>query len=300
MSAIPQEERIKYVGASEVAAICHQHPYKSHYQLWCEKKRLVPREDVSGKMAVKLGQRLEPFIADEWAATEGIKVRAVGDYMVHPDCPRYGASLDFMADDNVVVETKVVGVRQWQAWREAPPLHYELQLQAQMDCARAQHGVLVVLPLGFHADPHPFRYDARPVTQGRLLSEVEDFWRTVDRNDPPEPDYGRDARAVAAARAALLAEGGLSPTPLVTDDPGIVAKIARRQEIGASIREATGEKKALDAEIMAAMGEHKVLMAGPHKVSLSVIGEKLIPEHTRAGYVRMSVGKAQRLQIARR
>ena len=300
MSQIPRDERIHYVGASEVPAVVHQHPYKTRYRLWMEKKGLTAPDDIGDKMAVQLGQALEPFIAERWGAAEGVKVLPVDEYMIHPDCPRYGASLDFVSDDNLVIETKVVGARQWDAWRGQPPLHYELQLQSQMDCARAERGVIVLLPLGFHAEPAPFHYDARPAVQRKLLAEVEDFWRTVDRNEQPEPDYGKDAQAVIAAKNALLAGGNLSETPLETSDPGIVDKIGRYKALGADIRGLEGERKALQAEIMAAMGEHKVLLAGDLKASVSVIGEKLIPEHTRAGYLRLSIGKARRLAVGRR
>ena len=304
MSAIPREERINFVGASEIAAVVGQNKYKSRYQVWLEKKGLVQPDDLSDKPPVLIGQALESFIAERWAEKNGIEVRPYKAHHVHRDCPRYASSFDYITADGELVECKAPGYKAWHAWGEQPSLPHEIQVQAEMDCAHdrvASRAWLLILPLGEGKDPFAFPYDARPVVQGRLLSEVEDFWQSIDRNDPPPPDEGRDPAAVIAARNALLAgQKSLSPVPLVTDDAIIAAKIARRQELGAAIRGQTGEKKALDAEIMAAMGEHKVMLAGAHKVSIAVIGEKLIPEHTRAGYLRMSVGKGQRLAVSRR
>ena len=297
MSAIPREERIKFVGASEVPAVVNQNPFKTRYQVWLEKAGLVEPDDLSDKPAVLIGQALETFIAERWAEKEGVQVQPYNEHRVHRDCPRYASSFDFVTADGELVECKAPGYRAWRAWGEQPSLPHELQLQAEMDCDQRERGWLVILPLGEGKDPIGFPYDARPDVQGRLLSEVENFWQSIDRRDPPPADYGRDAKAVIASRNALLAGATLSATPLVTDDPHIAAKIGRHKELGAEGRALDGERKALQAEIMAAMGEHKVLLAGAHKVSLSVIGEKLIPEHTRAGYLRMSVGKGQQRRV---
>lgn len=156
----------------------------------------------------------------------------------------------------------------------------------------AKRAWLVILPLGLGVDPIGFPYDARPLTQGRLLGEVDDFWRSIDRNEPPQPDFERDAAAVVAARRALIGGEGLLPAPFVTPDPHMAAKLARHKELGADIRAMEGERKALSAEILPAMGDHKVMLAGDMKASLALIGDKTIERYVRKGYPRLTIGKA--------
>ena len=250
MSAIPREERIHYVGASEIAAVCHQNPFKTRYEVWCEKKGLLEPENLDNKPAVRIGKALEDEIAEWWAEENGIEVRPYNEHHVHRDCPRYASSFDYITADGELVECKAPGYKAWRAWAGEPSLPHELQLQAEMDCAHdrvAKRAWLVILPLGEGVAPKGFPYEARPVTQDRMLAEVQDFWQSIDRNDPPQPDYSRDARAVLAARNALLKEGGLSAEPFFTQDAHMAERIARRQELAAEIKAATGEKKALDA-----------------------------------------------------
>jgi hypothetical protein len=86
----------------------------------------------------------------------------------------------------------------------------------------------------------------------KLRAEVTDFWRRVRENDPYDPDFGRDGELIAR----LYAEDD-GETVDLSDHQRIGGLITQREEL--KEREAVGnaaakERKAIDAEIIFALG----------------------------------------------
>ena len=132
-------ERKKAIGASEVAAVLGVSPHKSAAALYFEKVGLVEPDDLDGLEWIKWGNRLQVPIGMAFGEETGRLVKAEPDNTVRrsPVYPWLAASLDFeqWADDKSgpgALEVKTSDSFMRRVWEQWPPLHYQVQLQAQM------------------------------------------------------------------------------------------------------------------------------------------------------------------------
>ena len=59
-------DRIGYLGGSDAAVVLGISPWKSRYQLWCEKTGAEPIPNLDGVDYIYFGQVLEPIVASEF------------------------------------------------------------------------------------------------------------------------------------------------------------------------------------------------------------------------------------------
>ncbi|MEH6474447.1 MAG: YqaJ viral recombinase family protein, partial [Sneathiella sp.] len=139
MTNIPTEERRKFVGASEVAALFGLHPQLTKFELWHIKKGNIPAPDLDGNDPVFWGTTLEPAIARGIAAKKKWHIRKVNRYSLNPNVPGMGASLDYEIVGHehgpAPFEIKNVSSLVARNWPEdQPPIHFDLQVQTQLAC----------------------------------------------------------------------------------------------------------------------------------------------------------------------
>lgn len=286
MSALSPEDRIRYVGASEVGAVIGINPYKSRYALWMEKAGKVPVEDLSGRIPVLVGQALEETVAQKWAADNGVQITRPDGYLVHPECERTGASLDFIGANGgkpLAVEIKTVGESAFQRWEDGrPPFSYICQVEHQLACAQIDEGVLVVL-VG-NREIRDFPVPAHPPMQKHILGEVQDFWKSVDADEPPDPDFRADQ---ATLNRIVLPEQGKEVEVDDTELAGDIDRMARLREI---VQEQTREISGIQGRLRHYAERHgATVLTSPYAdVGFSRVAAQEIKAHTRAAYTRMN------------
>lgn len=113
-----------------------------------------------------------------------------------------GASLDFAVNGEPVEIKNVDYLRfrdgDWVAEGDEifdAPLHYLIQLQHQMACLPEAAGGWLVVCIGGNQLKR-MRVERHPGMIERIEEEVDDFWRSVDEGDEPEPDYTKDAATI--------------------------------------------------------------------------------------------------------
>jgi putative phage-type endonuclease len=186
------DRRKQSIGASEVAALLGLSPYESPYSLWAKKVGIDPPSDDEPEW-VRWGHLIEPIICDEYARETGRKVIDHGRYAVRysETCPHLSATLDREVaafDDRGpgVMDAKNAGFYKGADWDEAPPLLYQVQVQAQLEVTGYQWGSLAVLIGG-----NTFRWcdiERDDVFIAMLRRKVAEFWRLVETNTPPAVD----------------------------------------------------------------------------------------------------------------
>lgn len=77
------ESRRGYLGATDISGIFGLNPYSSPHQVWLEKVKGVTNES---NVAMRAGNHMEPFIAQEFQSIKGVKVRKSRLY-VHEKFP---------------------------------------------------------------------------------------------------------------------------------------------------------------------------------------------------------------------
>lgn len=207
------KERQTLLTASDAAAALGLNPYVTPLQLYAQKLGLV---EVEENEAMKWGKRLEEPIAQGFAEDTGRVVIHPPEYEIvrHPDALWLGCTLDRenvgcektpapivtrSREDGLEIgplEIKNPGQGQKSKWDEEPPLVYQIQLQIQMACTKAQWGTLCALIGGASLRWADLlrNDDFLNVAMPRL----EEFWLRVQRHEPPEVTSHEDVGAVKA------------------------------------------------------------------------------------------------------
>ena len=189
--------------ASDVAAVLGVDPRRGPLAVYLDKIGLDTRsEDEAARRWLRFGRDVEGAIANWYADETGRPARDLGatEIQTHADLPWLGATLDrqtngvescpapmvpHMAGDGPL-ELKAAAGMKAREWRDEPPLHYQIQLQAQMACTGAQWGSLCALIGGVAITWRDLLRD--DAFLGVALPKLEAFWLRVQRRDQPEAD----------------------------------------------------------------------------------------------------------------
>ncbi len=218
--------RRRHIGASEVAALFNmQAPFQPGiYALWMDKAERVPLPPVEIERA-QWGLMLEDAIAAGASEREGWAVLP-GQYASHES--GVGATLDRIiaapgqndagCEGPGALELKNVDVLQTlrgRAWEGEPPIHVQLQLQAQLLATGFTWGAIAWLVGG--NELRILRHRARPAIQAEIARRARAFWQSIRDGQPPMPD-GSDATYQALLALLPDADEGDEPADLRGDN----------------------------------------------------------------------------------
>jgi len=141
------ENRSKFIGGSDIAAVMGVSRWKTPLQLWAEKTGAVQPEDLSDKEYVELGSELEDFIAKHFEKKAGIKVRRAPRRYTHKDHPFMACQVDrLVTGTDELVECKNASAWKAKEWEgEEIPVEYILQVSWQLMVTGRKKGYLAVL-----------------------------------------------------------------------------------------------------------------------------------------------------------
>lgn len=194
--------RRRHIGSSEVAALFGLDERRTLFELWHQKAGHLPEPDLEDDERVFWGTVLEPAIGQGIAERSGWKIRKVRRYVEHPTIQGMGASLDYEIYGHprgpgglTIKNVDSLVARNWPDG--LPPLRFELQVQHQLACLPSRTwGALGVLIGGNSLKI--FEYERHPGAVAKIERAVEDFWRSIAEERPPEPDFDRDLPALEA------------------------------------------------------------------------------------------------------
>lgn len=86
------EDRTRFIGGSDVAAILGLDPYKTRLQVYEEKVGIG--EPFEGNIHTRRGTRLEEVAAEEYAAKHGVKLMRINQRIINPRHPFITARID--------------------------------------------------------------------------------------------------------------------------------------------------------------------------------------------------------------
>lgn len=124
------ETRRSFIGGSDAAAILGLSRWRTPLQVWAEKTGQIQPEDISEKLNVKLGVRLEDTVAELFCEATGFKVRRVNETMFHEKYDFLAANIDrrVVGDDSILEckTTSAWNAKQWEG--EEIPQEYIIQV----------------------------------------------------------------------------------------------------------------------------------------------------------------------------
>jgi len=202
-------KRKQGIGASEAAAALGLSPWKSRWWLYKEKRGEIEPEDISDNQRVYWGSHLEAPIRARCKQELQQKIDNPGKYKIQqsPQHPHMICTLDGVipeitdevrrrfAESEVpddidgpgVLEIKTAGDMTRQNWQDDRwPLHYQCQVQHQMEVTGYGWGMLAVLIGGWDFSLFPFVRHAAFCDM--MVAREAEFWRQVQDGDEPPVD----------------------------------------------------------------------------------------------------------------
>lgn len=183
-----------YMGGSDAATAANMNPYKSRYSLIMEKRGAWQPEDISDLPAVRFGNELEGFIADEFALRTELKVRRHSAAIIHPEHDWMVAHIDRrIVGRNEGLEIKNRGGRMAQhygAGDDGEPRIYPpdmLQCQHYMACTGWQRWHLAVYFGG--ADFRTYEIERDDELIDGLIEIESQCWSQITSADPVQPEW---------------------------------------------------------------------------------------------------------------
>jgi putative phage-type endonuclease len=179
------------IGASEVPAVLGLSPFTTPLRLFGEKVGVIEERAQTERMT--LGHLLEPVVASLYAEETGRELRDPGPYTIqrNPAIPILFATLDREivatpdARPHGVLEIKTTGYLFADQWAEEPPLHVQVQAQAQLAVTGHSWASIAVLVGG-----QTFLWSdlaRNDAFIARMLAAVAAFWQRVEAREPPAP-----------------------------------------------------------------------------------------------------------------
>lgn len=103
-----------YIGGTDAAPILGLSRFKTPLQVWAEKTGQVGEDDLSNKLYIRLGNKLESTVADLFMEETGKKVQRVNETLFHPDYDFIGGNID----RRIVGEDAILECKSTSPWRK--------------------------------------------------------------------------------------------------------------------------------------------------------------------------------------
>ena len=273
------ELRRPLITSTEVAALFGCSPWLSLFELWHRKHDNLEVEFKPSER-VTWGKRLELAIAQGVAEDEGLTIRPMKEFIWDTDL-KLGASFDFAVDPDGIIEIKNVdGLQFKEKWEVdgdniEEPVHIGCQVQTQLMLSGRKYVLLRPLVGGNRI--MKVRREADPVVHEAIRTKVKEFWRTIDANEEPKPDFVKDADFIAHLYNYA------SPGSVLNADDR-VSKLAFAYKQAAQEAKAADEKKdALKAELLTLIGTAEKVIGETFSISAGLVGPTHV-EYDRQGY----------------
>jgi putative phage-type endonuclease len=237
------EQRRKGLGGSDIAAMMGLSPWKSRFQLWQDKKGIIPHTSESEVM--EWGKRMEPTLRQFYADQTGRPVRVANEILYHQQYPIFFANPDGLTDCRRIVEMKVA--RHPSGWGQPGtsevPDNYALQVQHYMFVTGFEVADVVVTIGGGY--PRIYTVPADKEIHAVILEEGLKFWKQVEENIAPEPISYTDA----------VAKFGMNVTVgVVFASPETVQVAEQLSAVRAQLDELEAKEEDLKGKMIVAMG----------------------------------------------
>jgi putative phage-type endonuclease len=293
--------RSSNLNSTEISALYGFSPYTSIFELWHRIKGNIT-VDFDENDRVKWGTRLESAIAQGIAEDNNFIVLPMKQYICDPDL-RIGSSFDFsieaiqldtadgvtgLPDLNLekgILEIKNVDSLIFKGkWLEdengnlEAPLHIEIQVQVQMLVSGRKYAYIGAFVGGNNVQL--IKREADLEIQASILNEVEKFWKSIDANIAPSPDFEADIETIRKLNP--FAKPGK-----VLDATGNAELYSFAQQylaVNKQIKDFEKEKESIKGQILMTCGDAEKVIGENYSITMGVIGPTLIESYERKGY----------------
>ena len=235
------------IGGSDAGALMDMNPYQSPVSLYADKKGLS--KDKETNEAMRLGNDLEDYVSRRWMEKTGKKVRADNFMYQHDDDDFITANIDRdVVGENAGLECKTMsGFAKYNLEDGEVPAQYYAQCQHYMMVKGYDKMYLAILV--FQRGIYCLEVERNEEFIKELLAAEIDFWANyIEKDQMPAPD-GSDASMEAIKQ--------IYPSDINSQMqlPNADAEIRRYLELGKAIKDIEEEKKKIQAQLCARLGD---------------------------------------------
>ena len=251
------QERMSYIGGSDIAAIMSQSRWKTPYRLWAEKTGKIEMPDLSNVEAVEMGTRLEQFVADLFSEKTEKSVRKAPKTYSHPDYPYLVAHVDrLLTGTNELLECKTCSAYKLEEWENKIPKEYVLQVIWYLGITGRKRGWIACLIGGQKFVYMAIEFDAELFNS--MVERAVKFWNMVQNKIPP---------LILPEDDEVLGEIYSEHTDDMMVLQDLNDRIAYLQEIKMHIEEMSKEKREIETELKSVIANKAGFTTDRYKVT---------------------------------
>lgn len=255
--AFTQEERMKYIGGSDIAAVLGQSRWKTPYRLWAEKTGKIIVPDLSSNEAVEMGNRLEQLVADIFSEKTEKTVRRAPKMYRHSEYPFLVANIDrLIVGGDELLECKTCSAYKLEEWENKIPKEYLLQVMWYLGITGRKRGWIACLIGGQKFDYKPIDFDQELFDL--MIEKALKFWDMVQNDVPP---------VILPEDDTTLAELYPEHTEDLIEIQEMNDRIAYLQEIKMHIEEMTKEKREIETELKTLIKDKAGVLTDRYKIT---------------------------------
>lgn len=252
-----QEERMTYIGGSDIAAIMGQSRWKTPYRLWAEKTGKIEMPDLSNVESVEMGTRLEQFVANLFSEKTGKAVRKAPKSYSHPDYPYLVAHVDrLITGTDELLECKTCSAYKLEEWENKIPKEYVLQVVWYLGITGRKRGWIACLIGGQKFVYMQIDFDEELFNL--MVEKAVKFWAMVQNKIPP---------LILPEDDEVLGEIYLMHTDDMMVLQDLNDRVAYLQEIKMHIEDLNKEKRELETELKTVIADKAGFTTDRYKVT---------------------------------
>ena len=177
--------RNQFIGGSEISKIMGLSRWGTPLSVWAQKTGKIPAPDLSDNEAVKMGNRLEQFVADLFTEETGKAVRRAPKAYQHPEYPYMVAHIDrIVTGTDELLECKTCSQYKDKEWiDEEIPQEYILQVIWYLGITGRKIGHIAVIIGGQHYKSKSIEFDKELFDT--MVETAKDFWENHVLTDIP-------------------------------------------------------------------------------------------------------------------
>lgn len=237
--------RNQFIGGSEISKIMGLSRWGTPLSVWAQKTGKIPTPDLSDNEAVKMGNRLEQFVADLFTEETGKAVRRAPKAYQHPEYPYMVAHIDrIVTGTDELLECKTCSQYKDKEWiDEEIPQEYILQVIWYLGITGRKIGHIAVLIGGQHYKSKSIEFDKELFDI--MVETAKDFWENHVLTDIPPKVSANDDNTLSE----MFADANDFIIELFpTDEKSEIATTDFETNV-AYVQELKAQKKSIEDEI---------------------------------------------------
>ena len=252
-----QQERMTYIGGSDIAAVMGQSRWKTPYRLWAEKTGKIEMPDLSNIESVEMGTRLEQFVADLFSEKTGKAIRKAPKTYSHPDYPYLVAHVDrLVTGTDELLECKTCSAFKLEEWENKIPKEYVLQVIWYLGITGRKKGWIACLIGGQKFVYMQIDFDEELFNL--MVEKAVKFWDMVQKQIPP---------LILPEDDEVLGEIYSEHTDDMMVLQDLNDRVAYLQEIKMHIEDLNKEKRELETELKTVIADKAGFTTDRYKVT---------------------------------